>query len=318
MSSPSDNSGGLAAGTGTGGAVRAPHAAIHDLGYKRYVGTRRPQSTRWRVIVKNLVASSWRGWWRMKLWIIGAVITTFSIGVPMYIARNKLFEHMVSHGVAMNWADALLPFAFRFFPWFGFILGATVAASQVARDTRAGAFEFYFSRPVRPIDYVLGKLGGTALIMAMALLAGPLLLAIFRVALSLTFDERLSTLVVIPKVVLIGSLASIAYAAVPLAISTLSHRSRITIAVWVAFYLLFGLIVQGLAFGLHVRALGALNLPMAVLGSAFGLFDVKVPLFDQMPGLWPSIAALVGYSALAVAVLLVRVRQAERAGLGGG
>lgn len=300
------------------GQARAPQAAIHDLGYKRYVGTRRPQSTRWRVIVKNLVASSWRGWWRMKLWIIGAVITTVGIGVPMYISRNQIFEQMVSHGVAMRWADALLPVAFRFFPWFGFILGATVAASQVARDTRAGAFEFYFSRPVRPIDYVLGKLGGTALIMAAAMAAGPLLLAIFRVALSLTFDERLSTLVVIPKVALVGVLASMAYAAVPLAISSLSNRSRITVAVWVAFYLLFGGIVQGLAFGLHTSGLAALNLPMAVAGTAFGLFDVHVPVFDQVPGLWPSMAALVGYTALAVVVLRVRVGQAERAGLGGG
>ena len=42
-------------------AAERPAAAIHDLGYKRYVGTRRPQSTRWRVLVKNVVSTSWRG-----------------------------------------------------------------------------------------------------------------------------------------------------------------------------------------------------------------------------------------------------------------
>jgi ABC-2 type transport system permease protein len=307
-----------ATGARPSGEMRAPRAAIHDLGYKRYVGTRRPQSTRWRVIVKNLVATSWRGWWRMKLWIIGAAITTVGIGVPMYIFRNQMFEALMRHGQAMKFADALLPIGFRFFNWFGFILGATVAASQVARDTRAGAFEFYFSRPVRPIDYVLGKVGGTALVMALAIAAGPFLLSLFRVGLSLTSAERVATLEVIPKVLLVGGLASLAYAAVPLAISTLSSRTRITISVWVAFYILFGFIVQGLAFGLRIPSLAALDLSTAVMGTALGLFDVHVPLFRLMPGLAVSMAALVGYIALGIAVLVVRVRLAQRAGLGGG
>ena len=33
---------------------------IHDLGYKRYVGTRRSQGTRWRVIMREQISNGWK------------------------------------------------------------------------------------------------------------------------------------------------------------------------------------------------------------------------------------------------------------------
>src|SRR5690606_16499841 len=147
-------------------------------------------------------------------------------------------------------ADALVPFSFQFYSWFAFILGATVAAPQVARDLRAGAFEFYFSRPVRPVDYMLGKVAGIGLVMACALLAGPFLLSLFRVGLSREVDEILPTLAIVPRTALSGAVGAAAFAVVPLAISTLSARPRITVSIWVAFYFLFGGLVEALSHGL--------------------------------------------------------------------
>ena len=299
------------------GAAGAPAAAIHDLGYRRYVGTRRPQSTRWRVIVRNLVATSWRGWWRMKVWVIGAVLTTVGIGVPMYISRQDIFEQLKQRGMPMTWADALLPMSFQFYSWFAFVLGATVAAAQVARDLRAGAFEFYFSRPVRPMDYMFGKVAGTVLVMACAVTAGPLLLSLFRVGLSREVDEILPTLLLIPKTLLVGVTAAVAFAAVPLAVSTLSTRPRITVSIWVVFYFLFGGIVEGLSIGLKQPDLAALSLPDALVGFAFAVYDVT-PVFQQVPGAAASTAGLLGTIALALVILHARVRRAERAGMGGG
>jgi ABC-type transport system involved in multi-copper enzyme maturation permease subunit len=301
----------------TSGERTSAGAAIHDLGYKRYVGTRRPQSTRWRVIVGNLVTTSWRGWWRMKMWIIGAILTTVGIGVPMYISRHEIFDQLKQQGVPMTWADALLPMSFQFYSWFGFVLGATVAAAQVARDLRAGAFEFYFSRPVRPVDYMLGKVGGVTLVMACALAAGPLLLSLFRVGLSREVDEILPNLVLVPRTALVGLVAALAYAAVPLALSTLSPRPRITIAMWVAFYFVFGGIASGLAHGLGRPDLAALSISDALVGFSFGIYGVE-PLFQAVPSIGASTAALCGYTAVGLAVLHARVRRAERAGLGGG
>jgi len=296
-------------------------SAIHDLGYKRYLGTRRPQSTRWRVLVKNVVSTSWRGWWRMKMWVVGCAITTVGIGVPMYISRDRIFDELVRRGVTIRWADALLPMSFRFFPWFAFILAAATAAGTVARDMRAGAFEFYFSRPVRPLDYMLGKVVGSALVVSTAMLAGPLLLSLFRVGLSRELDEILPTLSMVPRTALVGLLGSVAFAVVALAFSSLSSRPRITTAIWVAFYLLFGGVAEGLSHALRSPDLAALSLPRAVEGFAFGLFQVssaQVPGFDVTPGIAVSYGSLLAYTAVGLVILNVRVRQAERAGLGGG
>lgn len=297
-------------------------AAIHDLGYKRYLGTRRAQSTRWRVLVKNTVATAWRGWWRMKMWVIACAIMTVGFGVPLYLAHQKVFEELLRGGLATRWADELLLLSLRFFPWLAFILMATTAAGAVARDLRAGAFEFYFSRPVRPVDYVLGKLAGSVLIAATATLAGPLLLALFRVGLSRDLDDLPHGLTLVPRVALVGVAGAIAYGALGLAFSSLSTRSRLTVAMWCGFYLLFGTVVEGLAQALRMEDLGALSLPRAVFGLAVGVFEAPpsiIPGFhDTPPGLIPSCAGLLGYAVLGVVVLLIRVKLAERAGLGGG
>ncbi len=294
-------------------------AAIHDLGYKRYLGTRRPQSTRWRVLVKNAVSTAWRGWWRMKLWVMSCIITTGIFGVLIYVSRDKRMEELVRRGLTMSWADVLVPMSMRVYPWLAFILAATTAAGAVARDMRAGAFEFYFSRPVRPLDYLLGKVVGFTLVLSVALLAGPLVLSLFRVGLSRDLDEVLPALALVPRMALIGVAGSVAHALVALAFSSLSPRPLITTSMWVAFYLLFAGIAEGLARALDAPDLSALSLPRAVEGFAFGLYQINVPGLNHItPSLAASYTSLLAYSALGLIVLHLRIRQAERAGLGGG
>jgi hypothetical protein len=302
-----------------GRVTETPRAAIHDLGYKRYVGTRRPQSTRWRVILKNVLATSWRGWWRMKIWMIGAVLTTVGIGIPMYLLRHDVFRELERKGMVLSWADALVPISFAFYTWVGFILATSIAAGHVARDLRASAFEFYFSRPVRPIDYIAGKVGGVTVIMLFAVAAGPLLLSLFRVGLSDDVDEVMATLALVPRTALVGLLAAMAYAVVPLAMSALAPRPRITVALWVGYYFIFNVIVFGLSHKLHMPALDALGRRSAVGGLIFGLYDARPLDSGQvLPSVGASAIALIGYIALGILVLHWRLRSAERAGMGGG
>jgi ABC-2 type transport system permease protein len=293
----------------------APRAAIHDLGYKRYVGTRRPQSTRWRVIVKHVLSTSWRGWWRMKIWMISVLLTTVGTGIPLYISRHELVRELARQGAPMGWVDKLVPFSFNFFTWAAFVLGITVGAAQVARDLRAGAFEFYFSRPVRPIDYVIGKAVGVAIIMFLALGAGPILLAIFRVTLSDNLDEAMGAMVLVPRTALVGVVASLAYAVVPLALSALAPRPRITVTLWVGYYFVVALLLALLAGAFHVPGLAALILPVAVISLAYGMYGAPIP---HAPGVAASLTGLVILIAIGLVALHWRVRAAERAGLGGG
>jgi hypothetical protein len=298
-------------------AKSAPAAAIHDIGYKRYLGTRRPQSTRYRVIVKNVIAHAWRGWWRMKIWVFGAVVVVVTLGAIMVALRHRVFRELEDMaGGQVSFADGLLAYSLRYMTPLAFILTVTVVSGVVARDLRAGAFEFYFSRPVRPVDYVLGKIGGVVLIMATALLAGPLLLSLHRLAVVEDISEIRGLLPVVPKALLVGTFATLAYSIVPLAFSAISSNPRHTIAIWAAFYIVGGGIAGGIAHGTGISAIGALDLTQAVAGMSFDIFDLNVTRAN-LPSLFEGMAVLSLYILAALGFIFWRVVRAERAGLGG-
>src|SRR5690242_15192330 len=110
-------------------------STIHDLGYRRYVGTRRPASTRWRVILRASLASAWKTWWRYKAPLILTVIATVTLGIIMYVLQSETFRGLLSAGGAVRVSDALLPMSYGFgLSQIAFFITLTVGASAVAGD----------------------------------------------------------------------------------------------------------------------------------------------------------------------------------------
>ena len=141
--------------------------AIHDLGYKRYAGTRQDAGTRWRVIMRHQVAMAWKTWWRFKAWLGMAVLISFIAGAVMYIFSNRMFHGMGRVGdVALTVRDVALPQSIAWYCRAAFITSLTLGATIIAGDVQSGAFTFYFARSVRPRDYVIGKLAGLGAIAA--------------------------------------------------------------------------------------------------------------------------------------------------------
>jgi ABC-type transport system involved in multi-copper enzyme maturation permease subunit len=305
-------------------APASPRAAIHDLGYKRYLGTRRPQSTRWRVIVRNHISGAWRGFWRMKAWTLGAAMTAIGFGVGMFALKSETSRMFLDRGTGATThvVDAALPFSIGFFTWWAFVLSLSVGAAAVARDLKAGAFEFYFSRPVRPVDYVLGKFVGQFGIMATALVAPPFVLAAFRIGLAQP-REMLGLVDLLPRVLAVGVLGAAAFAALPIGLGALFARPSHAIAAWVAYYLFASNVLALIAQHVGVPALGLLDPGKAMTAFALDLFGVDLARHLSEGGstgapAWLAALALVGHTAVGLAVTLWRVRVAERAGLGGG
>src|SRR5205807_9358722 len=88
---------------------------IHDLGYQRYDGIRRPASTRWQVIMRHQIAFGWVTWWRYKLALVLAVITTCVCGALLYFLRSETITALAPGGAALKLADVLLPVSINFF-----------------------------------------------------------------------------------------------------------------------------------------------------------------------------------------------------------
>jgi ABC-2 type transport system permease protein len=289
---------------------------IHDLGYKRYAGTRRSVGTRWRVVMTNQITTSWKTWWRFKAALGLAVITTFIAGGVMIILSDKIVRNVAGLAAAVM-ADAALPKAIPWFTRAGFLVSLTIGARIVAGDLQSGAFTFYFARSVRPRDYVLGKLAGMAVLLSAICLAGPVVLAFVRLGLSPDVDTFITLLPLVPKAIAVGLLATLALATVPLAFSALLASARYSMSLWAAYYLVFGGMVS--LVGQSVRSpIGALDLATALDAVALNLFELD--LFVGRAGhlsLTAGLASITVHVVLAIGIVAWQVRRAHGSGVGG-
>ncbi|MBP6627957.1 MAG: ABC transporter permease subunit [Kofleriaceae bacterium] len=311
MSADAATANGAAATTA---AAPIPAGTIHDLGYRRYLGTRRPQRTRWRVIARQQLQAAWKGFWRFKLPLLLAVINTVVWIVAL--TTPAFLKAAVARFTASNADDVILAMSWRYYGTAAFLVSMTVTSGVVAADRASGAFSFYFARPVRARDYILGKLAGLTALAAAILLAGPVVLTLVRLGLHASSDEVLAHAGVLPRVLAIGAMAALAFAAVPLAISALVERRRYAIAVWAAYYLVFGLVATGLGAATGLP-LGALDLSVAMQSLAYDWLDVGLTFGPRVFVAAPwAIASLLGHSLVAVAIVAWRIDAARRAGLG--
>jgi hypothetical protein len=292
---------------------------IHDLGYKRYAGARRPPSTRWRVIMRHQISTAWKTWWRYKAALAWAVVMTCIWGGLLFFASNKTFQMGGANSMSQLFSSAALPMSIEWFARGGFYLSLTLGAGAIAGDFGSGAFTFYFARSTRPRDYVLGKLAGYGFLVATLVMAGPLVLAGLRLGICDTTSEVVAHLWVVPAALAVGAVMTIAYAVVPLGFSALLPDRRNALALWAAYYLVFGTVMQLIGrFG--GGSLAAFDLPTACLSIAFDLFDFA-PIFGRRAArqLSPEIALLsiAIHAGVAITILWWRVSRAQKSGVGG-
>lgn len=290
---------------------------IHDLGYKRYVGSRRSVDTRWTVIMRHQIATAWRTWWRFKIWLIAATMATAIAAGFLYLASGKLFRMIGGMGgQVVKFADGIPPLSTVWYCKIGFVVSLTISATLVAGDVQSGAFTFYFARSVRPRDYVLGKLAGVGILVALVMLAGPVVLAGLRLGLSDGLDQGIALVPVVYKALAVGVLGTLIYAAVPLGFSALLTSRWQALALWAAYYLVVGSMAQGVGF-LTRSGVAALDLPSALQAVSFAMFDLHLTSSRgaASPGL--ALISILGHAALAVGVVAWRVRNAQQTGVGG-
>ena len=292
-------------------------SVVHDLGYKRYIGTRRSASTRWLVVMRHQLAMGWKKWWRWKLALGVAFITLAVASGLLFFATGKEMRSFARGDIVMTFADGVVPLSLSHFFRAAFVLSIAMGATIIASDTQSGAFTFYYVRSIRPRDYVLGKLAGYGIQVASLVIVGPLILAGMRLGLAVSNGEILDRLDIIPKVLLVGLLATLTYTTVPLAISALIPNKRYALAAWAAYYVVVGGIATGIALKV-APVVGVIDLQMALQSVTLNLFDVKIirgPSLDI-----PLTAAVIGIllqSALAIGVIWFQVSRDQRSGVGG-
>jgi hypothetical protein len=300
--------------------IWAPSVAkgeIHDLGYQRYVGPRRPPTTRWRVIMRHQIATAWKTWWRYKAALAFAVMVMAIWGGVLFIFTNSAFQKV--SGVAVLVSEAAVPMSIVWFCRAAFYLSLTLGVGIVAGDLQSGAFTFYFARSTRPRDYVIGKLAGYGILVASLAMIGPLLLTGLRLGVSNSTDDLIDHLWMLPAALGIGGVITVAYTVVPLGFSALVPDRRNALALWAAYYLVFG-------FSMWIIArfsggwTGALDLPTACTAVAFELLGFS-PLMGARPArqlsLSVALISIAVHAIVAIGILWWRVSRAQKQGVGG-
>ena len=296
-------------------------SVIHDLGYKRYIGTRRSVSTRWLVIMRHQISTGWKKWWRYKLALGMAFITLCIAGGLMYFSTNTIVRSVGRGDVMVTMADAVVPLAFKFFCTAAFVLSLTLGSTVIASDTQSGAFTFYFVRSIRPRDYMLGKLAGYGFLVATIVLIGPLLLVGLRLGLCQSTDELVERLDLFPKIFGLGVLATLLYTTMPLAMSALMPNRRMAMGLWAAYYIIIGGIFTAIGLTTHLP-IGALDLQYGLQSLTLKLFDLQMvraangPQFFAMPVVGTLIVQIVQV-VVGMGIIWFQVSRDQRTGVGG-
>ena len=275
---------------------------LFELGYRSYEGERTNPRMRWLSITRMGVTIAWRSkilrrlvffayapllYFAPLFWAIGKATdpteaqnqTIVSEMLKEFIGRELFLQLKDDPG---NVRSAVWASVFAFFVCgIQFLLAAIVAAISgpplIANDMRSRSFLIYFSRPVSQWDYLLGKVGTMAVLLAMVTLGPSLSLYALSIVASPSLTTIAHTLPVAFDIVLASLVVIVPTTLVILWLSSMVRQPRFAALAW-AVICGFGILAhQALANTRGLRDASwsfLLSLPATVRAVQLAVFDV--------------------------------------------
>lgn len=223
---------------------------IRDLGYKPYEGARLPPSNNSWVMLRQGLARAW-GSWLVKIAIFLSIfpplIACLAVGAGRYLASQ-----MGQPDETIELGSNALRQVFRYETWLVvslITLGAGAAA--IAEDLTFKAFQFYFSKPVTPVQYLAGRVSAIALIIFLITFLGGLFVVLVA-GVTAQPEHRLEDFGLIAPLLVYALVLSLFMASGSVAISSLSPSRALTMSAWGLLFVVphvIAAIVDGIAQG---------------------------------------------------------------------
>lgn len=274
---------------------------IHDRGYQRYTGVRLAPGAAWRVIALDgirralgerrfivLLVTAWGPF------VIRTVQTYLAAAFPQaaFLAPTALTyrEFLSQQGV------------------FVFLVTVYTGAGLIATDRRTQALPLYLSKPLRPADYMAGKLAIILTFLAGVSLLPALLLLVVQALISGDLALLRANPHVLPAITLLAALQMLVAATTMLALSSLARSGRVAGMVYAA------VTIGSAALVPVVRTIAGPDAPvwLAPLTAVEQVGDrmFGVPGAESLP--WPAALLTIALVvATSMAVLRKRVRGVE-------
>ena len=268
---------------------------IHDQGYRRYGGRRRPHGTAWWVIARQQMRTV-LSQKRYVILLIIAWIPFVARVVQIYLAAN--FQQAAFLATSAQLFRGFLDQQGLFV--FLLIVGASGA---IADDRRANALQVYLSKPLTRVEYIAGKLfAPLAFVLGVTLLPA-LLLLVVHVAFAGSLSFVTQNLYLLPAILLLSITQALVGTFTMLALSSLSKSRRFTALTFTGLFFFTTAMYQAL-LRITGSSLWALMSPRDLL-SVIGDAAFRIPGPRALP-LW---AALLGVAVIIASSVLVLERQ---------
>lgn len=236
--------------------------SLHDLGYRGWDGQRSNLSWRWLTVASTGIRLVWRGTWIRRTflftWLPVLFFAIFFVLYEQSISQPELrepIEAMLSSQLGSNelvqaylqspsdvrntvWGMLLLNF-FRYPQSLAIVLlvGA-IAPRLISYDLRSRGYLLYFSRPLTPLSYILGKSSIVWFYLCLVTTIPALILYGMGVLLSAEWRVVFDTWQLPLRILLASAILVIPTTALALAFSACTLESRYATLAWIATWVL--------------------------------------------------------------------------------
>jgi ABC-2 type transport system permease protein len=310
---------------------------IHDLGYRSWDVPPATLGWRWLVIGKTGIRNAWKNKWLARV-LFCLLIPAAMVGICIFffeqanqqpelrVAFARVFKgnpstRQIAADVLIDpstarhdvWAWLLFTF-FRYPQAVGMVMVVGLIAPRlIAQDVRSRAFLLYFSRPLTPLEYVLGKAMTIWFYLVLITTVPALLLYVLGIALSPGISVVMDTYDLPIRIILASFVLIIPTTSLALCFSSLTHESRYAgfmwFTTWILGYVLFFVMFGVTAF--QDRS-GQLNYDSSwSLTSLYHtLANVQQWVFGLQPNfskVFPSLVLLIAITVISWSILMRRV-----------
>jgi ABC-2 type transport system permease protein len=236
---------------------------IFDQGYQHWTGELAGHSWRWltitrhgvrvgrkSIIVRLLLLLAWLpalalaavlsiwGLVEQKSSLVQPLVSIFSFLGPDFLNNPKSFRLEV-------WTLSYSSFLYTEL-LFSMVLIVVVGPSLISRDIRFNALPLYFSRPLRRIDYFLGKLGVIGAFLAMIMVVPSIVAYVLGLLFSLDLSIITDTFPLLLACVGFGLITTLSAGLFILALSSLSRSSIYIGLFWVGVWFITAIVATAL------------------------------------------------------------------------
>jgi len=223
---------------------------IFDQGYQHWSGTLTGHSWRWLTIARHGyrigMKNSFMRVMLMLAWLPAIGLAVFLAVWGLVEQKSVIVQPLLSFLRFLGPEILADPKSSRLEVWtlsysyfmllemrFSMILILIVGPSLISQDIRFNALPLYFSRPLRRIDYFLGKLGVIAAFLGMVLVVPSIVAYGLGLLFSLDISIVADTFPLLLASVCYGAIMTLSAGLLILALSSLSRNSRYIGLFWV-------------------------------------------------------------------------------------